>query len=385
MVYSLNDYGRMIGDHVRTDAYAQALKAAVTPESVVLDIGAGTGIHAFLACKFGARRVYAVEPQDAIHLAREAAAANGYADRIDLIQGFSTEILLPEPADIVVSDLRGLLPLYGQHIPAIVDARQRHLVPGGRLIPQRDTLWAALVEARDAYREVVEPWAMPYGLDMAPLQELALNRWDAASTDGIHQSYLLTDATRWAVLDYPTIQSADAGLNNISLTARRDGTAHGWMVWFDAELAEGIGFSNGPASTRITEVYGRAFFPLLEPVLVAKGDTIRFSIRASLVDGEYDWDWATRIQARGASGTIKADFEQSTAFQGTLDPRHLAQQVAGRRPVLGPEDEMEHFVLSNVDGRATIGEIAARLQAAFPGRFKTPQEAIVHIHHLTQH
>lgn len=57
MVYNLNDYGRMIADHVRMDAYAQALKAVVTPESVVLDIGAATGIHALLACKFGARRV----------------------------------------------------------------------------------------------------------------------------------------------------------------------------------------------------------------------------------------------------------------------------------------------------------------------------------------
>ena len=147
MVYNLNDYGRMIADQVCMDAYARALKAAVTPNSVVLDIGAATGIHALLACKFGARQVYAVEPNDAIHLAREVAVANGFGGQIDFIQDLSTNVVLPEPADIIVSDMRGVLPLFGQHIPAIVDARQRHLATGGLLIPQRDTLWVALVEA----------------------------------------------------------------------------------------------------------------------------------------------------------------------------------------------------------------------------------------------
>ncbi|MGD2078602.1 MAG: class I SAM-dependent methyltransferase [Chloroflexota bacterium] len=385
MVYNLNDYGRMIADHVRMDAYAKALKAAVTSESVVLDIGVAAGIHALLACKFGARKVYAVEPNDAIHLAREAAAANGFADRIDFIQDVSTNVTLPEPASIIVSDLRGALPLYGQHIPVIIDARQRHLAPGGLLIPQRDTLWAALVEARELYREVIAPWAMPYGLNMEPVKELSLNRWDAANTDLIRSGHLLTDPYRWAVLDYRTIREPDAGQNDIPLVARRDGTAHGWLVWFDAELAGDLGFSNSPASTRIAEVYGRAFFPLREPVPVAEGDIVAFDIQAMLVDDEYRWDWATRIHALGAPGDIKAAFEQSTAYKGALSEQYLARQVSSRRPVLGQEGEIEMFVLSAIDGRATIDQIASRLRDAFPDRFAAPHEAIIYVHQLTQH
>ena len=89
-MYNISDYGEMIADNVRMDAYAFALKTAVTPDSVVLDIGAATGIHALLACKFGARKVYAVESNDAIHLARELAQANGFADRIQFIHDLST-------------------------------------------------------------------------------------------------------------------------------------------------------------------------------------------------------------------------------------------------------------------------------------------------------
>lgn len=384
MIYDLSDYGRMIADEVRMDAYAYALKAAVTPDSVVLDIGAATGIHALLACKFGARQVYAVEPDDAIHLAREIAGENGFSDRIDFIQDLSTNVVLPEPADIVVSDMRGVLPLFGQHIPAIVDARQRHLAPGGMLIPRRDTLWAALVEARDAYREVIKPWAMPYGLKMEPIKEIALNRWDASNTETIHSRHLLTEPYSWATLDYATIQSPDVGQNDISMPSRRAGTAHGWLIWFNAELMEGFGIVNGPESSKFAEVYGRAFFPLLEPVPVAAGDSVQLSIEARLDGDEYVWDWATRINAGGRTGPVKVAFEQSTAFEGALDERQLARQVTHRRPSLNQVGEIDRFILTNLDGQATIEDIASLLRVAFPDQFETPEAAIVTIHQLAQ-
>jgi len=146
-MYSIADYGGMIADHARMEAYAQALRAVVRPESVVVDLGAGTGIFALLACRFGARRVYAIEPNDAIEAAREMARASGCADRIVFLQEVSTRATLPERADIIVSDLRGWLPLFGLHLPSIVDARERFLAPAGTLIPLQDTLWAAVVEA----------------------------------------------------------------------------------------------------------------------------------------------------------------------------------------------------------------------------------------------
>src|SRR5437867_10461320 len=107
-MYSIYSYGQMLADTPRLDAYVAALKTTVKPGSVVLDLGCGPGVFALLACKLGARRVYAVEPDAVIQLAREAAVANGLADRIEFIQNFSTQITLPEPADIIISDLRGV-------------------------------------------------------------------------------------------------------------------------------------------------------------------------------------------------------------------------------------------------------------------------------------
>jgi protein arginine N-methyltransferase 1 len=115
LTYSLSPYGKMIADRERTEGYQQALRQAVTLESVVVDIGAGPGILALLACQLGARRVYAIDVSDSIQVGQELAATNGCADRIESIQALSTQITLPEPADVIVSDLHGALPLF-QHL-----------------------------------------------------------------------------------------------------------------------------------------------------------------------------------------------------------------------------------------------------------------------------
>ena len=70
-------------------------------------------------------------------MAKEIAAANNCSDRIEFVQAMSTDVTLPERADVIVSDIGGMLPWFQKHIPAIADARRRFLAPGGVLIPQR--------------------------------------------------------------------------------------------------------------------------------------------------------------------------------------------------------------------------------------------------------
>src|SRR5512137_429879 len=106
-MYTLSGYLSMIADRPRMDAYTRALRQVLRPGSVCLDLGTGPGFFAVLACHLGARKVIAIEPDDAIHVARQVAAANGCAERITFIQDLSTRVHLEERADLIVSDLRG--------------------------------------------------------------------------------------------------------------------------------------------------------------------------------------------------------------------------------------------------------------------------------------
>ena len=156
--YLLTSYGEMVNCGPRMSAYAAALKAAITPGCTVLDVGAGSGIFALLACHYGAGKVIAVEPNDAIDLLTAAAQANGCADRIDVVKGISSDLDGSTRADVIISDLRGCLPLFESHIPAIIDARTRLLAPGGRMIPARDRLRIAMCSHAPSRELRDSPW-----------------------------------------------------------------------------------------------------------------------------------------------------------------------------------------------------------------------------------
>jgi protein arginine N-methyltransferase 1 len=176
-MYSLHFYGEIMADALRVDPHIEALRQTVTPDSVVLDLGCGPGLFALLACKFGARRVYGIEPDNAINIAREAAAANGFAHRIDFFQDVSTRVSLPEPATIIIFDLRGVMPWFTQNIPTIIDARQRLLAPDGVLIPRRDLAWATIVEDQHQYEQIVGPWEPGKYVDLSAGRLWITNCW----------------------------------------------------------------------------------------------------------------------------------------------------------------------------------------------------------------
>lgn len=96
-MYLLDEFGDMIADKSRFGAYADAIQRAVRPGDVVVDLGCGPGIFALLACRAGAKRVYAIDAGEVIHFARQLAAANGFADRIEFFHGDSRQIELAEP------------------------------------------------------------------------------------------------------------------------------------------------------------------------------------------------------------------------------------------------------------------------------------------------
>jgi type I protein arginine methyltransferase len=378
-MYSIRGYGAMIADSLRTDAYREALRQAVKPGTVVLDIGTGTGIFALLACRFGARKVYAIEPSDAIEVAREIAAANGCRDRIEFIQELSRKVDLPERADVIVSDIRGVLPFFDHHLPSIIDARERMLIDGGALIPKCDSLWAAVAEAPELYKTYAVPWeGNSYQIDMNAARPIATNTW---GTGRVKPEQLLTESKCWAMLDYLTIREPNYR-GEVTWNAARSGTAHGLSVWFDAILANGVGFSNAPNAPEL--IYGSAFFPWSEPVTLAVGDTISVTIQANLVGEDYVWRWDTRVLEEENSNKTKADFKQSTFFGVPLSSERLHKRASYHVPALNEAGQIERFVLSLMDGENSLEQIAKRVAAQFPDCFVNDNGSLAYVGDLAE-
>jgi protein arginine N-methyltransferase 1 len=363
-MYSLPDFGGMVGRGVRYGSYAAALGSAVGRTTSVLDLGCGPGFWAIIAAQCGAARVYAIEPDESIRWGEEAARHLGLADRIRFFNGTSTDVELPEQVDCIVSDLRGCLPLFAGHIPSIIDARMRLLKPGGRLIGTCDTMWAAVLEIPGFYRKLTEPWLKRVWKDAyAPALGVILNQ---THKDRFRRSALLSKPACWARLDYATIESPDVTVR-AEFEVERAGTGHGIGLWFDADLGDGIRFSNAPGEPEL--VYGRLVLPWLRPVALEAGDRVRLDIRASHVNGDYVWAWSTDVLG-------KTRFEQNTLHMLAASMNELRKRAGNAVPALGEDAAVDALILATLDGRTNVMSAAAVVMAAYPGRFKNAADAM---------
>lgn len=285
----LTDYGWLLRDRRRIEAFSRALAAAVSPSAVVLDLGTGLGTFSILACMHGCARAVAVEPGSVIALAREHALASGFADRIEFLQARATEIELPERVDVIVSDLSGALPLFEDHLVSVIHTRDRFLKPGGTLIPQRDRLMCAPV------RSIPDPWSAVPGIDFTAARTMALSEPQAQH---VEPADLAAEPRCWAELDYATIATPD--VTGSAEWASVDGEVQGFALWFESTLHGEITYSSGPWFPE--SVHATMVLPLLEPLRAT--NALRLTIEATHAGGRYVVRWRA---GSGAWQTTRAE------------------------------------------------------------------------------
>lgn len=370
-IYSLAGYGGMIANRVRTEAYAQALRKTVKPGSVVLEIGTGPGAFAIFASQLGASHVIAIESADIIQVARENAAINRCADRIEFIEDFSTDVSLPVQADVIVSDIHGVLPLYARAVPVIVDARRRFLRPGGVFIPREETLWGAVVEMPEHYAGIVEPWEQNVlDMDLGAARRLAVNDVHRARAK---PDQLLSSPQMWATLNYSTIDDPDVR-GELQWAVERDGIGHGIIVWFDSDLADGVSFSNAPGAPET--IFASLFFPWIHPVQLKRGETVCVQLEAKLTGNDYVWRWNTQVKSSSPTSKVRDQFDQSMLAGSIFSPSRLRKAASGYVPQLSDEGLLNRRILEMMDGHTTLEEIARRLATEYPQRFSRWQDAL---------
>ena len=126
-------YQAMVDEAERAVKYEIALKQRIEhlgPDTVVVDVGTGPwALLALIAARAGAAHVYAIEANpEAVRTARRCLELNKeFGPRVTILQGLSTEVTLPEKADLLVAEIVGSVATEEAIIATMRDAQQRHL------------------------------------------------------------------------------------------------------------------------------------------------------------------------------------------------------------------------------------------------------------------
>lgn len=259
----------MLDDEPRTRGYIAALQAVVAHGDVVVDIGTGTGVLATTAARAGAARVHAIESSAIADAAQRVFAANAVADRVTLLRGRSTQLSLPERADVLVTEMIGNDP-FDEHLLEIVDdAKSRLLKAGARLIPCAIEVLAQPVEIprRIIERHVFTPerlaaWNARYGLDFSPLA--AVRRGAAHSMSVRTEEFLAWPrvAPPVSLASIDLTKPYDVVLRaRVPFTLPQDVERLGVVLAFRATLAPGIVLSTLAEEVHETNHWRYALWP----------------------------------------------------------------------------------------------------------------------------
>ena len=372
-VETLRYHHEMLKDTVRVESYQKAILQVVQKGDVVLDLGCGTGIMSLFACQAGARKVYAVESEPVIEIARRVSEANGFDDRIEIFNDWSTYVDLPEKVDVIVTETVGNLGFEEGILDWVADARKRFLKDGGRVIPQEVELFMAPVRY-DPGRDRTSAWVEDfYGLDFSSVRDIAVNQAFPIRFD--HADLLGPDAPMLKVDLREDVKDLYKGRNSIQI--EQDGVLQGLGGWFRSTLGVDISISNAPPNQ--VPSWWHVFFPLEMPLEVREGDYLLLEASTKASGGE--WSWKVKRQADvpdPGDEVVDWDFEHQMV-DGEIMPSREGRNF-DIRPTLDSDAILDLHLLQAMDGDHSIREIAEDVIQKFPGTFRNEETAREHVY-----
>jgi predicted nicotinamide N-methyase len=237
----------MLHDEYRATRYDKAITQVVSHESLVLDIGTGSGLLAMMAARAGAAEVVACEAQPFVaEVAEHIIHAAGYGDVTTVVPKRSKDMRIPvdlrRRADVLVTETVdcGLL---GEGILAtIAHAREHLLTEDARIVPGRARVFAKLVESVALFRK--NNVGEHYGFDLSRFNALSTTEYFDSRLMR-HQHRTLSGPIRVFEFDF-YLDGPEPASIDLVVTPSATGTCHVIVFWFELDLVPGVELSNSP-------------------------------------------------------------------------------------------------------------------------------------------
>jgi SAM-dependent methyltransferase len=367
MSYSLvQGQQSMVLDLRRNQAYFEALQQVITPDSVVLDLGSGLGIHGLLAAQLGAKKVYLVEPEDIITVASEIVKANGFTNIISL-QGKIEEVNIPEQVDVIISVFTGNFLLQEDLLPSLFYARDKYLKPGGVMIPQAAVMEAVPVSAPEVYQKNLSCWSESHlGIDPHPARNYVSNSIYYYEKE-LNQAKYLAEPAKLLAMDFYTSNSTNCEVE-VKQIITESGLCHGWAGWFTMQLGQ-IWLSTAPHEPPLH--WSPAFLPLDPPIELKAGEEVTFKLQRPPFG---DWNWKVK--------TNHTTQQHSTFFSAPMTLKTIKKFSPQYQPQLNNKGKAALDVLSRSNGNLSVEQLSAKLIKDYPDLFNEQKKALNFVRNL---
>ena len=263
--FSLLHAASLLSHRSRIAKFRAAIEKTVTDDSLVVDLGTGSGVLALIAARAGARKVVAIDVNaESATYARLSAVRNHLDRNMLFVQSHYSDYLPHEKADLVLCEMLSSMLLVEQQVPAAIHARRHILKKEGVILPQSATAYVVPAQCDDLWtRFETEGLAFPR----------------LPQTVGRNEVFDLADAREVVRFDFGDANLKDRVDSTLEFRIVEDGVVQGLVGMSEADLVDGI-------TLKMEDGWQDIFVPLEEPVPVNKGDT--FTVRIRYIPGQYD-------------------------------------------------------------------------------------------------
>ncbi|XP_039132604.1 probable protein arginine N-methyltransferase 3 isoform X3 [Dioscorea cayenensis subsp. rotundata] len=245
----------MLSDKPRMDAYRGALlnNPSLMNKATVMDVGCGTGILSLFAAQAGASKVIAVEASAKMAgLATQIAKDNCLLKEGDqdsqekassgvitvahcMVEELNNCIQVkPHSIDVLISEWMGYCLLYESMLTSVLYARDHWLKPGGAILPDTATIFAAGFGKGGTSLPF---WEDVYGFNMSCIgNEAVEDATQVPIVDVIETQDIITESAVVQAFDLTTMNSDEMDFTsnfelNLKSVCQADGSARRWRLY----------------------------------------------------------------------------------------------------------------------------------------------------------
>ena len=244
-------------------------------DKIILIINSGIGLYSLISARVGAKKVYSLEPDKTLfQFQKKIVQLNGYQKIIEVHNCDVEDIYDIEKVDIIICEFMGNFLLSNSLIRKVIYARDKFLVKGGLIFPDKATLYLSGIQDEEFKKSKFQMWDNVYNVNMSSVKNASFKE---PLIDTFNKKNIISNIYPIYVIDMYKIRENQINFSaNFELIFHQSDSLSALAGWFDVEFSKTpntIKFTTSPLN-QFTK-WKQTLFYLENDIKVEKGNIMK--------------------------------------------------------------------------------------------------------------